>query len=144
MKDISPPRDCSVERTLGILGDRWIFMILREAFFRVRHFDQFQENLGIATNILSHRLKVLVENGIMEKQRDKNDARRITYRLTEKGLDIYPIVLALMNWGDRWLAGKQGPPLTLVHKPCQHPLTPVMCCDHCGRPVCARDVSPDG
>lgn len=143
MKNIPHPRNCSVERTLDILGDRWIFLILREAFFRVRHFDRFQENLGIATNILSNRLKILVENGIMEKQRDKDDARRITYRLTVKGLDIYPIVLALMNWGDRWLAGKQGPPLTLVHKSCQHPLTPVMCCDHCGQPVVAREVIPE-
>ena len=141
MKTKSLKRECSVERTLDILGDRWIFLILREAFFRVRHFDGFQENLGIATNILSNRLKILVDNGIMEKSKDPEDARRVTYRLTEKGLDIYPIVLALLRWGDRWLAGEKGPPLVLHHKTCGRDLTPVMCCQHCGAQVTARDVT---
>ena len=141
MKTKSLKRECSVERTLDILGDRWIFLILREAFFRVRHFDGFQENLGIATNILSNRLKILVDNGIMEKSKDPEDARRVTYRLTEKGLDIYPIVLALLRWGDRWLAGEKGPPLVLHHINCGHDLTPIMCCEHCGSQVTARDVT---
>ena len=136
-------RKCSVERTLDILGDRWIFLILREAFFRVRHFDQFQENLGIATNILSNRLKILVANGILLKEKDAVDARRVIYRLTDKGLDIYPIVLALMGWGDRWLAGDAGPPLVLRHVSCGRDLLPVTCCGSCGEPVQARDVAYD-
>ena len=134
-------RECSVERTLDILGDRWIFLILREAFFRVRYFDQFQENLGIATNILSDRLRTLVENGVMEKRKDRRDARRTEYRLTEKGLDIYPVVLALMQWGDRWLSGEEGPPLVLRHDKCGRDLAPVMTCEHCGERISARDVS---
>ena len=134
-------RICSVARTLEILGDRWIFLILREAFFGVRYYDKFQTNLGIATNILSHRLKILVENGIFEKQKDDVDARRIKYRFTEKGIDIYSITLALMKWGDRWLADDDGPPLLLFHKTCGHRLEPVLCCAHCGKPVNAREVT---
>ena len=112
---IDTPRICSVARTIDILGDRWIFLILREAFFGVRYYDQFLSNLGIATNMLSNRLKRLVENGIMEKNKDSTDSRRMTYRLTEKGRDLYPVTLAFMQWGDRWLADEKGPPLLLFH-----------------------------
>lgn len=136
-------RDCSVARTIEVISDRWTFLILREAFFGVRYYDKFQVNLGIATNILSQRLKMLVEHEILRKQKDPDDARRIIYRFTEKGIDLYPITLALMTWGDRWLADKKGPPLKLHHKTCGHRLDPVMCCARCGRPVNAREVSFD-
>ncbi len=138
---IDTPRTCSVARTIDILGDRWIFLILREAFFGVRYYDQFLSNLGIATNMLSNRLKRLVENGIMEKNKDSTDSRRMTYRLTEKGRDLYPVTLAFMQWGDRWLADEKGPPLLLFHKQCGHRLTPVMCCKHCGKVVDAKEVT---
>jgi DNA-binding HxlR family transcriptional regulator len=130
----------SVARSLEILGDRWIFLLLREAFFGIRYSDQFQSNLGIASNILSDRLKRLVDNGIMEKQRDTADGRRVQYRLTEKGLDLYSITLAFLQWGDKWLAGDKGPPIILHHKTCGHRLVPVMSCRHCGEVVKARDV----
>lgn len=137
MKDF---RKCSVGRSLMVLGDRWLFLILREAFFGVRYYDGFQANLGIATNILSDRLKTLVEHGILQKRKDENDGRRVEYRFTRKGVDLYPIVLALMQWGDRWAADEMGPPLLLTHKACGHRLNPVMCCEHCGEPVQAWDV----
>ncbi len=141
MKKASERRICSVGRTIKILGDRWIFLILREAFFGIHYYDQFQLNLGIATNILSSRLKGLVEHGIMEKQKDPTDARRVQYRLTEKGIDLYQVTLTLMDWGDRWLSDNDGPPLTLYHKKCGHKLTPVMCCSACGEIIKAREVS---
>ena len=144
MTDTKPLREeriCSVARSLEILGDRWIFLILREAFFGAHYNDDFQSNLGIATNILSNRLKKLVENGIMDKQKDAEDGRRCKYRLTEKGLDLYSIVLAFMKWGDRWLSGEMGPPLALHHKTCSHSLEPVMSCRHCKQAVKAKDVS---
>ncbi len=134
-------RICSVARALEILSDRWIFLILREAFFGVQHYDQFQTNLGIASNILSQRLKILVSNGIFTRQKDDADARRITYKFTEKGVDLYSVTLALMQWGDRWLADEDGPPLILHHSTCGRRLEPVMCCAHCGEPVKARDVT---
>ena len=141
MKEPIDHRTCSVARTLMILGDRWIFLILRESFFGVRYYDQFRANLGIATNILSDRLRKLVDNGILEKSRDPDDARRVRYHLTEKGTDLYPITLAFMNWGDKWLEDGQGPPLRLFHRACGQPLTPVMRCAHCGGPVDVREVS---
>ncbi|MFP4474857.1 MAG: winged helix-turn-helix transcriptional regulator [Desulfatibacillaceae bacterium] len=134
-------RTCSVGRSLRILGDLWIFFILREAFFGVRHFDRFQENLGIATNILSDRLKTLVEHGIMKRERDEQDARRIRYNLTKKGVDLYPVVLALMKWGDRWLADETGPPLLLRHEACGKPLDPQVFCAACNEKVNAWEVS---
>lgn len=134
-------RACSVARSLDILGDRWIFLILRESFFNVRNYDQFRSNLGIATNILSGRLKTLVDNGIMEKLKDPVDKRRCRYKLTEKGLDLYSVTLAFMQWGDKWLAGDKGPPLVLRHKTCGHRLEPVMSCRHCKGIVKAKDVA---
>lgn len=131
----------SVGKVLGILGDRWVFLILREAFFNVQHYDQFQSNLGIATNILSNRLKRLVENNILEKQKDELDARRIKYKLTERGLDLYPITLALMNWGDQWLADDGEQPLLLIHKKCGLQLHTAMRCSSCNEIVKAQDVS---
>jgi len=140
IKKIDKSRSCSVARTLEILGDRWIFLIIREAFFGVRYYDKFQANLGIATNILSDRLKILVGNGIFKKEKDDIDARRIKYRFTQKGTDIYTITLALMQWGDRYLSDDDGPPLTLYHKTCGQRLEPVMRCAHCGEAINAHDI----
>ncbi len=132
---------CSVARSLEILGDRWVFLILREVFFGEHYYDRFRSNLGIATNILSKRLKSLVDNGVLEKQPDEADARRIRYRLTAKGLDLYSVTLALIGWGDKWLSDEDGPPLKLLHKTCGHRLHPQMCCSSCGKAVRAKDVS---
>ena len=140
IKKIDKSRSCSVARTLEILGDRWIFLIIREAFFGVRYYDKFQANLGIATNILSDRLKILVGNGIFKKEKDDIDARRIKYRFTQKGTDIYTITLSLMQWGDRYLSDNDGPPLTLYHKTCGQRLEPVMRCAHCGEAINAHDI----
>jgi DNA-binding HxlR family transcriptional regulator len=141
MKQDTTLRVCSVARSLEILGDRWVFLILRETFFGVRYYDEFLANLGIATNILSQRLRILVDNGILKRRKDEKDARRVRYSLTEKGMGIYSITLALMEWGDRWLAGKEGPPLLLRHETCGHRLRPVVCCAHCGEEVHGRDIS---
>jgi DNA-binding HxlR family transcriptional regulator len=135
------PRICSVGRSMEILGDRWIMFIIREAFFGVTYYDKFLSNLGIATNVLTDRLKWLVENEILEIHADSNDARRKKYVLTEKGRDLFPIILAFIKWGDRWLADESGPPLLLNHTTCGHPLTPVMCCEHCREVVHLNDVT---
>jgi len=141
MKEDRTQRVCSVGRSLEILGDRWVFLVLRECFFGVHHYDEFLANLGIATNVLSQRLALLVENGILEKRKDRKDARRVHYSLTEKGMGIYSITLALMAWGDQWLAGAEGPPLLLQHEACGHRLRPVVCCAQCGREVDPRDIT---
>ena len=134
-------RICSVARALDILGDRWIFFIIREAFFGIKTNEEFQKNLGIATNILSDRLKTLVQNGIFERIKNPDDGRRFVYKLTEKGLDLYPVTMAIMNWGDRWLSGEDEVPLVLYHQSCGHRLEPAMSCTHCGETIRARDVT---
>ncbi len=130
----------SVERALDQVGDRWTFLILREAFFGERRFDAFRANIGAAPNILTDRLKKLVAYGIFDKVQYGSHSNRFEYRLTEKGLDLYPHIVFLMRWGDRWLSDENGPPLTLIHRQCRSPLKPELKCDTCGEPVSARDV----
>lgn len=135
-----PPVD-SVERALDQISDRWSFLLLREAFFGVRRFDQFQTALGASPNILADRLKKLVTFGIFERARYSERPPRDEYRLTEKGRDLYPAIVALMRWGDRWLNDASEPPLLLVHKTCGKVSRPRMVCDCCGEAVDARDMS---
>lgn len=135
-----PEHQDSVARTLEIVGDRWSFLILREAFFGVKRYDALHANLGIATNILSQRLKKLVAAGIFRRETDPEDGRKLLYRLTDKGHDLYGVCLALMAWGDRWLADADGPPLELTHRRCGAVTRPVVACSACGEPLAARDV----
>jgi DNA-binding HxlR family transcriptional regulator len=132
----------SVKATIDLLGDRWTFLVLREGFFGVRRFGYMQRNLGIARTVLSSRLKLLVAEGLLERHPYRDDPVWYEYRLTDKGLDFYPVALALMAWGDRHLAGKKGPPTLLHHRTCNHDTTPVWSCSHCGQPLHARDVDP--
>lgn len=123
-------------------------MVLREAFFGVHRFDGFVRNLDISRNVLIKRLNHLVDHGIFERHLYQTRPDRYEYRLTDKGLDMYPIFLSLMRWGDEWLAGPEGPPLGLLHEACGHRCTPTLTCDHCGTPVRAREMTylaePDG
>lgn len=134
-----PPID-SVERTLGQVGDAWSFLILREAFFGVHRFDAFQKNLGAAPSILTSRLKKLVGYGLLDRNLYRDKPPRFEYRLTPKGEDLYPAVVLLMRWGDRWLDEGKGAPLELIHKPCKSVTQPVLNCDICKMPITARDM----
>lgn len=99
---------CPVAHALDVLGERWSLLILRDALMGVRRFADFERSLGIAKNILSARLKSLVENGVLERRPSKSDAREIEYRLTDKGRDLVTVVVALAQWGARW----ESPPGT--------------------------------
>lgn len=131
----------SVERMLAQAGDAWTFLLLREAFFGVRRFEQLQSNLGAAPNVVSERLKRLVANGLLRRERYQERPARYEYRLTEKGLDLYPVIVMMMRWGDRWLAGRSGPPLLLTHTSCGEVTDPVVVCSHCRQPVAAHDIN---
>jgi DNA-binding HxlR family transcriptional regulator len=131
--------NCSVASTLDIVGERWTLLVLREAFLGVRRFDQMQQDLGIARNILAARLQKLVGHGILERTQYQERPRRFEYRLTEKGLDLYPAIVSLMQWGDRYLTDGE-PPVRLVHRGCGHPTQPQLACSHCSAPLGARDV----
>ena len=138
--DALAAEDCSLARSLAIVGDRWTLLVLRDAFLRVRRFDDFQASLGIARRVLSERLGALVADGVLEKSAYQQRPLRHEYRLTEKGLALYPVILSLAHWGDTYFAGDAGPPIVHHHKPCGHDFTPVMICSECGEPVGARSV----
>ena len=134
--------DCSVARTLALIGDQWTMLIIRDAFRGATRFEQFRESLGIAKNVLSQRLRALVDAGILERRQYSEHPPRAEYRLTPKGRDLYPILLAILRWGDRWTAGPDGPPLRLVHLTCGEETSPVLCCQSCGEPLDPRAVRP--
>lgn len=134
-------QNCSVAKTVAVVGDTWTLLVLREAFFRVTRFDQMQRNLGIARNVLADRLERLVEHEILERVLYSEHPPRYEYKLTEKGRDLYPALIALMQWGDKY-ACDAGAPVTLVHADCGHETEPYFACSHCGEEVDPRGMRP--
>ncbi|WP_052669909.1 winged helix-turn-helix transcriptional regulator [Nitriliruptor alkaliphilus] len=128
-KDLT--ENCTVARTLEIVGDRWTVLVLRDAFYGVRRFDDFVADLGIARNILTDRLGRLVEHGVLVKRPYEDRPPRYEYRLTEKGRDLLQVVLALAAWGDRWTLRDDDPPVRFEHRPCGHDADPTLVCGHC-------------
>ncbi|HVC06906.1 MAG TPA: helix-turn-helix domain-containing protein [Solirubrobacterales bacterium] len=132
--------NCSVARPLAFLGERWSLLVVRDLFLGHRRFDQIQESLGVASNVLSQRLATLVEEGIVERQRYSEHPERFEYRLTEKGRDLQPVLLALLRWGDRYTADLKGPPLETVHAACGQVFHMVPTCSECGGELDSRHV----
>lgn len=132
--------NCSVARPLSFLGERWALLVLRDLFLGRRRFEEFQESLGVATNVLSQRLATLVEEGIVERHRYSEHPERFEYRLTPKGRDLQPVLLALLAWGDRYTAGREGQPLETVHDDCGHVFHMTPTCSHCGGEVDSGNV----
>jgi DNA-binding HxlR family transcriptional regulator len=132
--------NCSIARPLSFLGERWALLVVRDLFLGRRRFEEFQDSLGIASNILSQRLATLVDEGIVERQRYSEHPERFEYRLTEKGRDLQPVLLAMLAWGDRYTAGEAGPPLETVHDGCGHAFHVVPTCSECGEAVDARNI----
>ena len=126
---------------MDVLSDRWTFLILREAFFGVRRYGQMQRNLGIARNVLADRLRQLVDDGMFERVRYRTDPDWYEYRLTDRALDLYPVIVGLMRWADRHLAdGEDVPALELTHRTCGGPAEPYLACSHCHEPITGRDI----
>ena len=133
-------RPSSVAQTLKVIGDRWSFMVIREAFFGVRRFDDLQNKLSIAPNILTDRLDRLVAEGIFVRRKYQDQPERYEYPLTEKGKDLYGPLIAMLRWGDDWLA-RGKPPLVLRHKECGRDFNPTVVCNRCREPLRAQDMS---
>jgi DNA-binding HxlR family transcriptional regulator len=129
---------CSVARTWAVIGERWTILILREAFRGTKRFDAFQSALELGRTLLADRLRVLVEEGIFERVRYQERPERFEYHLTAKGMELYPVLLALMQWGDRHKVDE--PPVRLLHKACGEPAEPRMVCSHCAEPVGYYDL----
>lgn len=131
---------CSVSRSLAVIGDRWTLMILRDCFLGVRRFEAFQARLGISRSIVTDRLRMLVEEGVLRREAYQANPPRHEYRLTAKGMDLHPVIMAVAHFGDAYYAGAEGPPLLRRHKICGCDFHPVQVCSACGEVVTAREV----
>jgi DNA-binding HxlR family transcriptional regulator len=134
--------NCSIAQSLEILGEWWTLLILRDCFLGIRRFDDFVERLGISRNVLTNRLDTLVDAGVLER-RPYDEARgRYDYVLTDKGRALWPVMVALRQWGDEWIAGAGNEPLLLEHRGRGHTTTAQMTCDVCGETLDARSIRP--
>ncbi|MGE0179733.1 MAG: winged helix-turn-helix transcriptional regulator [Sphingomonas sp.] len=132
-------RQCAIAAALESVGERWSFLILRGAFNGLHHFEEFQSTLGIARNILSNRLGKLVANDILAREPDPVDRRRVAYRLTEKGRDLLPVLIALRQWGEHWISEMPSNPV-LVDARDRRPIQPVTVRAQDGRPLCLSEL----
>jgi DNA-binding HxlR family transcriptional regulator len=133
-------QNCSIARSLELVGERWTLLVLRDVFLGRRRFDQMQQSLGVARNVLAARLDRLVGEGVLEKVPYQERPPRYEYRLTSKGLDLWPVIVELLRWGDRYAAPSAGPPIVLRHKDCGGELGEHRICTRCGEPLEVGDV----
>jgi DNA-binding HxlR family transcriptional regulator len=135
--------NCSIARSLDILGEWWTLLLIRDAFFGVRRFDDFIADLQISRSVLTDRLDTLVEHQVLERRRYQLSPDRYEYVLTDRGKELFPVLVALMQWGDRWLSAEAvgGAPLTIVHHECGHDIGGPLRCGHCDRAITTRDVA---
>jgi DNA-binding HxlR family transcriptional regulator len=131
---------CSIARALEVVGERWSLLIVRDALLGLRRFEQFQDSLGIARNVLANRLDRLVAAKVFERVRYQQRPDRFDYRLTPMGRQLFVPVLALMQWGDEHLAGSEGPPRLAQHAGCGGDLRAGLICQRCQLPVPAEQV----
>lgn len=131
---------CTIARSAALLGDHWNLLIVREACLGTRRFDDFQRKLGIGRNMLTIRLNLLVDEGVMQRAEYQASPQRFEYRLTQQGREVFPILAAMAAWGDRWLTGPEGTPLVLHHTACDHDMHAVVVCSECDEPIDVREM----
>jgi DNA-binding HxlR family transcriptional regulator len=132
---------CSIAGTLEVLGERWTLLVIRDVFNGNRRFDQIRESLGVARNVLSARLQWLVDEEILEKRPYQERPTRYEYFLTQKGLDLWPVMISLLHWGDRYLSEGEGPPVLIVHKGCGGTVNDRRICERCGKALEVREAT---
>jgi DNA-binding HxlR family transcriptional regulator len=135
-----PGLDCSVAKALEVIGERWSLLIVRAVMHGNRRFGEMQGSLGIARNVLSARLERLIEEDILERRAYQESPPRYEYFLTQKGLDLWPALIALLHWGDRYSPGPDGPRRLIVHKECGGAVSERGICESCGKTLHARDA----
>jgi DNA-binding HxlR family transcriptional regulator len=131
--------NCSIARTLDVVGEWWTMLIIRDAFRGIRRFDDFQASLGMARSVLAARLRKLTEQGVLERKAYSEHPPRYEYHLTDKGKALHPIVVSMLQWGDTWAQEPDGPPVVLVHDACGKVTRPLLTCPHCGTEVSAAN-----
>jgi len=132
-------RPCSLARTLGIVGEWWTLLVLRDICFGLHRFEEIHDHLGIARNILKARLDTLLGHGMVERHRYQLRPQRYEYLPTDKAIDFVPALLALVAWGDRWTA-PAGPPVLFTHRTCGHDTTATVACSACAGPLARADI----
>jgi DNA-binding HxlR family transcriptional regulator len=135
---------CTIGAALEIVGEKWTFLVLREAFNGVRRFDDIRSRTGAPRQILSDRLASLVAQGLLRKvpYREPGQRTRSEYRLTEKGVDLFPVMVALLEWGNKYAAGPAGPTVELTHRDCGAPVALQLACVDGHRLASAREITP--
>jgi DNA-binding HxlR family transcriptional regulator len=128
-------QNCSVARALAVLGERWTLLVMREVLLGRRRFADIKRNVGVAPNILSDRLALLVQHGLLERRLYSEHPESYEYVPTPKGVDVNPVLVAMMQWGDRYAAPPAGPPRVFVHAACGHDADPQLHCSHCGERI---------
>jgi DNA-binding HxlR family transcriptional regulator len=138
------PAKCNIAAALSIVGEKWTFLVLREAFNGIRRFDDMQRRTGAPRQVLSNRLSRLVDDGLLRKvpYREPGQRPRSEYRLTEKGIDLFPVIVALMTWGDKYASELVGPPVVLTHRDCGAQVELELTCADGHVLSSARDVTP--
>jgi DNA-binding HxlR family transcriptional regulator len=138
------PANCAIGAAVGIIGERPTFLVLREVFNGVRRFDDMQRRTGIPRQVLSQRLGRLVDEGLLRRMpyQESGQRSRDEYRLTDKGLDLYPVLVTLLQWGDRYAVGPAGPPVELRHRDCGEPVHMQLSCAAGHVLDSAREVTP--
>jgi DNA-binding HxlR family transcriptional regulator len=135
-----PGQVCSIARALEVTGERWTLLILRDAVLGLTRFEEFEESLGIASNTLTSRLKLLCDEEVLERVPDPQCPGRPKYVLTEKGRELGPALIVLMKWGDRYYPTPNGPPRLTLHAGCGGSVGPDLRCDRCGQPVTPGEI----
>lgn len=131
---------CSVAQASVVFGDRWSLIILSDLFLGVRRFDDFHRRLGLSRTTLTNRLKVLEDHGVVERRIYQQAPNRYEYRLTRKGVDLFPVISALVSWGDKYYFSDQAPPIIRRHTPCGHDIQPVLTCPECHEEIDVRKI----
>ncbi|MEA2146226.1 MAG: hypothetical protein QOG59_1813 [Solirubrobacteraceae bacterium] len=140
-----PDQVCSIARSLEVIGERWTLLILRDAVVGLTRFEEFQESLGIASNVLSNRLKLLCDEAVLERVPDLERPGRPKYMLTDKGRELAPALIVLMKWGDRHYPTAGGPPRLTLHAGCGGNIGPGLRCDRCGKQAARGEIElPSG
>jgi DNA-binding HxlR family transcriptional regulator len=136
--------NCNIAAALAVVGEKWTFLVLREAFNGIRRFDDMQRRTGAPRQVLSSRLAGLVADGILRKApyREEGQRPRQEYRLTEKGIELFPVIAALLAWGDKYAAAPGGPAVELTHRDCGAPVSLQLACSQGHVLGSARDVTP--
>jgi len=132
-------QECSIARTLSVVGDSWTMLVIRELFNGNGRFNGLLDATEAPSAILAERLAGLERDDIVVKRPYSSRRDRFEYRLTAKGRDLYPVLISLMAWGDRWMTDGD-PPVQLMHRPCGQHITPTLTCPHCGAHVDPRDI----